>query len=348
MASPIENSDWLQWIEGLVCASPVTARLQGHVCARTGARYYCCIDDQPDFLVPARLRHFFADEYPHDCQWVFNPQCSLEAPDSIELSDQYFAHSGTTEKIVWAQDPITRSAMPYWLGPESSRALAGAQPGSALPERIPAATMRALKAAGIMIERERTDRASEKWRGNTESCRKQFRERGYLPVGRLIHPFHLAALRRYYRYHLRRGDFRLGDSQNTSRYVAFDEPVARFFHHQLTGRISEIAGEAVKPSYCYFSSYAEGSVLEKHTDREQCEFSVSMCIDYSPEPEVATPWPLRLHIEGGQVRVFQALGDALLYRGRNLPHSRSRLPAGQSSTSIFFHFVRQDFAGPLN
>jgi hypothetical protein len=48
------------------------------------------------------------------------------------------------------------------------------------------------------------------------------------------------------------------------------------------------------------------------------------------------------------VTVFQAIGDALLYRGRELPHSRDALPEGHTSTSIFFHYVREDFAGSLD
>jgi hypothetical protein len=38
----------------------------------------------------------------------------------------------------------------------------------------------------------------------------------------------------------------------------------------------------------------------------------------------------------------------LLYRGRELPHFRDVLPAGHSSTSIFFHYVREGFAGTLD
>jgi hypothetical protein len=74
---------------------------------------------------------------------------------------------------------------------------------------------------------------------------------------------------------------------------------------------------------------------------------VTLCLDYSPEPHNATSWPLYLHKESGRVIVFQGIGDALLYRGCRLPHSRDSLPEGHTSTSIFFHYVRKDFAGSL-
>jgi len=36
-----------------------------------------------------------------------------------------------------------------------------------------------------------------------------------------------------------------------------------------------------------------------------------------------------------------------MYRGTKLPHYRDRLPNGQTSTSIFFHYVAADFKGQL-
>ncbi len=175
-----------------------------------------------------------------------------------------------------------------------------------------------------------------------------FREKGYLPLGNLIHPFNLAALRRYYRYAIRRGAIRLGDEQSSRRYVAHNEKVARFFHHQIANAVSAIAGEAVKPSYVYLASYLSGAELKKHTDRQQCEFSVTLCLDFSPEPELATSWPIRLDTSEGTVTVYQALGDGLVYRGTRVPHFRDVLGAGNTSTSIFFHYVSSDFSGPLD
>jgi hypothetical protein len=175
-----------------------------------------------------------------------------------------------------------------------------------------------------------------------------FREKGYVPLENLIHPFNLAALRRYYRHALRRGTIKLGDEQSSRRYVAHNEKVARFFHHQIANAVKAIAGEAIKPSYVYLASYLSGAELKKHTDREQCEFSVTLCLDFSPEPELETSWPIRLDTAEGTVTVYQALGDGLVYRGTRVPHYRDVLGAGHTSTSIFFHYVPADFAGPLN
>jgi hypothetical protein len=55
-----------------------------------------------------------------------------------------------------------------------------------------------------------------------------------------------------------------------------------------------------------------------------------------------------LQTSGGTVTVYQALGDGLAYRGTQLPHYRDRLGEGQTSTSIFFHYVTENFTGSLD
>jgi hypothetical protein len=98
----------------------------------------------------------------------------------------------------------------------------------------------------------------------------------------------------------------------------------------------------------YLASYVSGAELRKHVDREQCEFSITLCLDFSPEPELSTPWPICLDTAKGKVVVYQALGDGLAYRGTRLPHYREKLGARQTSTSIFFHYVPADFEGRLD
>ena len=97
----------------------------------------------------------------------------------------------------------------------------------------------------------------------------------------------------------------------------------------------------------YLASYLSGAELKKHVDRPQCEFSVTLCLDFSPEPDLATPWPIHLETPNGTVTVYQGLGDGLVYRGTTLPHYRRPLGNNQTSTSIFFHYVGSDFDGPL-
>lgn len=222
------------------------------------------------------------------------------------------------------------------------------RPGEPVAASIPADVRFLLAGAGILTPERHAERRLAEWAEVSGKKSHHFREKGYVPLGHLIHPFNLAALRRYYRQAIRRGTIRLGDEQTSRRYVAHNESVARFFHCQIANAVSAIAGEAIKPSYVYFGSYLSGAELKKHTDREQCEFSVTLCLDFSPEPDLATSWPIRLDTPEGTVKVYQALGDGLVYRGPKVPHYRHVLPEGHTSTSIFFHYVRADFSGSLD
>ena len=222
------------------------------------------------------------------------------------------------------------------------------QPEKPAPPGIAKEDLALLVSAGILMLPDRGIHRQREWDDTVARSTPAFQEKGYVPLRGLIHPFHVAALRRYYRHLIRRDAIQLGDEQCPRRYVAHNEPVARFFHYQLTKIVSAVAGQPVKPSYVYLASYLGGSELKKHSDRAQCEFSVTLALDFSPEPRLETPWPIRLETLRGTTTVYQALGDGLAYRGTRVPHFRDALPEGQTSTSIFFHYVPSDFSGSLN
>jgi hypothetical protein len=238
--------------------------------------------------------------------------------------------------------------LPFWLGPKLEAAVRALKPGQRAQPTLEADQRMWLAGAGILIPDGYAARRAQDWEQAAGRAASLFRGKGYAPIGGLIHPFHLAALRRYYRYLIRTGAIRLGDGQSPKRYAAYNDPVAKFFHRSIAAKLSWVAGQPLKPSYVYLASYLSGAELKKHTDREQCEFSLTFCLDFSPEPSLETPWPIKLATPKGMVAVYQALGDALAYRGTRLPHYRDVLGEGRTSTSIFFHYVSADFTGSLD
>lgn len=311
-------------------------------------RYYCLLEELPLHLVPQPQRAFL-QHVPHTTL-VMNPACSLRSAEDLpaELSARKDLLSGFALQggLAWVRESQLGTLLPFWLSPDLQMLLGELRLNEPVPSSIPPATRGLLRAAGILIPSTADDHG--KHEELVHSCASQFQAKGYALLPGLIHPFHVAALRRYYRQQIRTGAIHLGDRQSARRYIAHNEPVAKFFHHQLTSTLSRIAGRALKPSYVYLASYLSGAELKKHTDREQCDYSVTFCLDYSPEPTLATPWPICLQTPAGTVKVYQMLGDGLAYRGPQLPHFRSPLPDGQTSTSIFFHYVTAEFAGTLD
>ena len=346
MATSINNSAWLQWIAGLMGG----ASRQTYAAALPPDRFYCLLDELPLHLIPRAARRSLRNDF-CDQPLYRNPECTIGAAEQIpqELVAHEdllsgFALQGT---IAWVRNEASGSLLPFWLGPESESLLRTIRPGEPVPMTTPVSLRQLLTAAGILIPANGQEQQYMTRDALRQNASVLFRERGYAPLSGLIHPFHVAALRRYYRHRIRSGAIYLGDGQSDRRYVAHNEPVTRFFHRQIAAAFSAVAGEPLTPSYVYLASYLPGAVLKKHTDREQCDFSITFCLDFSPEPALATPWPIRLDAPTGTVTVYQALGDGLAYRGTRLPHYRGVLGAGQTSTSIFFHYVGADFDGPL-
>lgn len=313
-------------------------------------RFYCLLDELPLHLVPQSARQSLQMKPEELPKLVLNPECRLgpahELPEELHAEKELisgFALQGTT---AWVRN-CSGGLLPFWLGPKLVQVVRQLRPGEPVASSLPADLQALLYAAEILLPEDRDILRSNQSEELIRKAGVEFREKGYAPLGGLIHPFHIAGLRRYYRQRIRTGKLQLGDRQSDRRYVDYNDPVARFFHHQITGRLSKIAGESLKPSYVYLASYLSGAELKKHTDREQCDYSVTLCLDYSPEPTLATPWPIQLQTPTGTVAVYQAIGDGLAYRGMRLPHYRGKLQEGQTSTSIFFHYVRQDFAGSL-
>jgi hypothetical protein len=302
--------------------------------------YHCVLDAQPDFLVPGGAtlsRVSTADLVLSEHCW-FGPGHELPFAENVS--------AGTD--VLWVRDLETEVVLPYRLRPHTADVLRSTAPGAPLAAQLRIETVRALAAAGVLVIPKQFAKRAKHFAAEHQRRTAKFRRSNYAPLGFPIHPFHVGALRRYLRYKIRTGAVWLGDDQSKRRFVAHNEPVVRYFHHQLTRLMSATVGEPVKPSYVYFASYQDGADLKKHTDREQCEFSVTMQIDFSPEPRDKTPWPICLEVNGKTVKVRQALGEALLYKGIELPHFRSRIPKGCTSTSIFFHYVPVGFKGSLD
>jgi hypothetical protein len=314
-------------------------------------RFYCRLDDQPDHLVPARYLRCELWEGLAD-RALLNPRCHFARPgtlpDSVRPLAPWLENFDLAPDTIWIEPPDGGVQLPFWLGTELGNIVAGMQPGEPAPPTLSADSRRVLTMAGVFVPFDCLSNQGPRWEQDLARCRGKFREKNYVPVGRLIHPFHLSALRRYFRRLVRQGKLKLGDCQTSRRYVAHNESVLRFFHHQLSPTVGAIVGKPVKPSYVYLGSYQSGAELAAHTDREQCEFTMSLCLDFSPEPVRETPWPLHLHTNSGKTTVFQGIGDALIYSGTKIPHSRDPLPTGHTSTSIFFHYVAETFTGKLD
>src|SRR5262249_13224718 len=243
-------------------------------------------------------------------------------------------------------DPLAAPRI-YSYDDANAAAIERLDAGNSVPESLPPQLRERLYDAGVIESPAAGAGDRDLPLRDAAGCHGQLREPRFVFLPRLVPPLQVAAARRYYRALIAEGFLPFGDASWPDRYFASREPLAYFFHQQLTPVVSSIAGEPVKPSFCYFASYRPGAELPPHTDREQCEYSLSILIDPSPEPADVSPWPLYLHPPGAAsaTPLAAGLGDGVLYYGREVTHFRERLTSAEFCSFWFFFYVPEAFAG---
>lgn len=277
-------------------------------------------------------------------------------------------HLSPYQPSAWIRTQVTEIEMGYWLSPEQGECVSQFVPGEKLDEKIEGSLLRKLIAARVLVSDEMIEADSRNWSVAVERARGEFASNGYTVVRSLLPEHQMSAMQSFYRQYVAEGFMPFGDAQVPGRYREHNEPLAMFLHGNLLPLMSLVVGSDIRLSYVYAASYKDGAVLNPHTDREQCEYSISFQVDYEPEPQDGiSPWAL--YVEplkhegplpssgismgwdqtniGAASELHLANGDGLFYKGRELVHYREPLPAGHRSTSLFFHFVPADFEGYL-
>lgn len=113
----------------------------------------------------------------------------------------------------------------------------------------------------------------------------------------------------------------------------------RALHALMKKRACETFGEEVKPSYVFVSMYDDDrAICPLHTDREQCKYTIDLCLDQKE------PWEIFIN----DVAYLLEPGDAVVYSGTDHPHYRNRIAKGNFCDLAFFHFVPKSFSGGLD
>ena len=338
-ASPFEISG-RRW-KPATAAERMAARAEA---ATRGLVASCFLDAPPVDFIPARALRMMSDGA--NGESIVNPTFRYEAGPGEGTNDrpqESFLHGFP---LAWIENPGTEIRTPFCARGEQAALVAELRPAEAPPRPLDQATRETLALANILVSPDYVKTRREQWERLCDEKRPEFQSQGYAVLRHLIDPLPLAAMRRYYRSLVASGSLALGDGQVERRYSLHSEPLARFFHQQLSKLVTRIAGEPVKPSYVFFAAYEPGAVLDPHLDRAQCQFSISFLADYIPEPEDVCGWPLyvkRQDASATPTAVHLGVGDGVVYKGCELIHYREALPENHFSTSIFFHFVPEDF-----
>jgi alkylated DNA repair dioxygenase AlkB len=303
------------------------------------ARYACRLSD----IAPE------AAEPPGEPLLV-NPTLRLQLGTGVPLgmttSTRFRERFVDDEPIAWTRSRATLAWQPWWVERAHAALLGRLVPGRPLPPCTPDMAAR-LHAAGIAEtarEREADEAHAVAW---VPSLTAEFAAAGYCTLRNALPAAATRALGAYYRALVASGGWAAGDAQVARRHGWHNEALARFFHHQWATLVGRIAEAPVCPSYCYVSAYQQGAELDPHVDRKQCEFTVSLIVDECGGRSL--DWPLWFLAGSERRAVRLGVGDAVLFRGHDLPHWRETAQeAGLALSTLLFHYVPSGFGETLS
>lgn len=158
-------------------------------------------------------------------------------------------------------------------------------------------------------------------------------ENNYLVIPNFISPDRAKDLADEFKTYCENNEFP-GDNQAPNSHAIYNHISFLELLCEKTPEVSSLLEETVLPTYSYARVYKEGSVLEKHTDREACEISLTLHLDGDQ------PWPICIETpEKEQRSVSLNPGDAMLYLGRIASHWRDEYK-GNYYSQVFLHYVK--------
>lgn len=181
---------------------------------------------------------------------------------------------------------------------------------------------------------------------NDDNLQKTYVFDEYTPVvvENVLNKNALTICQQYYSTNIEKGAYILGDKQS-KRFKSHNEPLSRILHYEILPLIEKIVGKKLMPSYTYLSAYVKDSDLPAHTDRADCEYTVSFLIN---KPE-NSKWPIYLHKVKQPVKhkgrsgftppkeeciaVDCNAGGLMIFQGTDHIHFREGLP------DDFYHIV---------
>ena len=239
-------------------------------------------------------------------------------------------------------EPAQYAPRLYSMSDDQHRILQSISPGGSVPSNgLDPSLLKIFCEAEIFVSPDYLQTIAARIQNRIQTCSNQLQSKRYTILPFLFHPFQLAALRRYYRALIEEGYLRFGDDKWPLRFYTPLDPVAHLYHQLAHPVFAAITGKELEPTFLFFASYRPGAELPVHRDREACEFSSSILLDFVPEPEDLSPWPLNVELldpPGEIVPVYLGIGDMLLYYGRELRHYREPFKEGEASTTWLFFF----------
>ena len=141
----------------------------------------------------------------------------------------------------------------------------------------------------------------------------------------------LAIYENYFLYK-HRYESNLGDHQAKYNSHKYGDHLAECLLASLVSVIEDKTNLSLYPTYSMYRIYTYGESLFEHTDRPECEISVSINIGSSGED-----WPLIIEKKEYNLKP----GEGVIYKGTEQKHGRNNFK-GDFHIQLLLHFVNKN------
>jgi len=163
----------------------------------------------------------------------------------------------------------------------------------------------------------------------------QFHDQGFEKWEKYIPSFFSHYLRNYFSLRTDNEKF-VGDDQAPNSHCIYGDPAFEMLMFMSRPDIEEVVGKKLIPTYTYARIYKHGSDLKIHSDRPECEYSVTLSLGGD------SIWPISIKdYNGNNNSVDLKEGDMMVYHGTELEHWRDRFE-GNLQYQVFMHYVDAD------
>ena len=162
-----------------------------------------------------------------------------------------------------------------------------------------------------------------------------FKEHGFEKVEGYIPLSFSTFLRNYFSVRVENDPSLVGDPQAPNSHCVYGDAAFDVVMAMSTEDIGKIVGKKLIPQYTYARIYKNGSDLKIHSDRPECQYSVTLCLG----GEYEKPWPIFIKDYAGKSHeVPLDVGDMVVYHGTELEHWREKFE-GNTQYQLFMHYV---------
>lgn len=247
--------------------------------------------------------------------------------------------------ILWHKGSDFEPLLPWWPDAGCVAAVEAVQRGGPLHRNLLPA-LAALAEQSILVRRTGEQAGQARPGLDLAAARAAFARDGFVNLGQLLPPGQLAAFQTYWR---KLAELDLFPQRGDKRHGSHGEPSTMLLLQLMKPLIEHLIGASVEPAFTYSWFYDRGTEMPPHRDRMESSYTVTFLVDYAPALDGPTPWPLFVVPRGGSspVEIRQTVGDALLFCGGELEHSRPPFTMGDRSTSLLLHYADQGYSGAL-